>query len=63
MDDVTLKLAEFNTRITFDAVLAIRGENDIDADRIDVINVYNSEVVNVQCGFDYTSMGPLQAQI
>jgi len=48
---------------SIDAVMAIGKENDIDGEGIDVINVYNSEIVNVQCGFDYRPMGALQAQM
>lgn len=46
-----------------DAALIIRTENPIEIDRIATINVYNSDVVNVQCGFDYKPVGLLQAQM
>lgn len=48
---------------SIDAVLAIREENKLDGGEVREINVYNSEVVNVQCGFDYRPMGVLQAQM
>ena len=48
---------------SIDAALAISKDNKIRFEDIKAINVYNSEVVNVQCGFDYVSMGPLQAQM
>jgi 2-methylcitrate dehydratase PrpD len=48
---------------SIDAALMIREENEIDVEKIKKINVYNSEVVNVQCGFDYKPMGVLQAQM
>ncbi len=48
---------------SIDAVLKIRKERNIDIDKIKEINVYNSDLVNVQCGFDYTPMGVLQAQM
>lgn len=48
---------------SIDAVLMIRSESDIDVKEIKRINVYNSELVNVQCGFDYQPMGILQAQM
>jgi 2-methylcitrate dehydratase PrpD len=48
---------------SIDAALMIREKNEIDVERIKEIKVYNSEVVNVQCGFDYKPMGVLQAQM
>jgi 2-methylcitrate dehydratase PrpD len=48
---------------SIDAALAMKRENKIDGGGIKEINVYNSEVVNVQCGFDYRPMGVLQAQM
>ena len=48
---------------SIDATLAIRENNEIDVNEIKEINVYNSEVVNLQCGFDYKPMGTLQAQM
>ena len=48
---------------SIDAALMIREKNEIDVERIKEIRVYNSEVVNVQCGFDYKPMGVLQAQM
>jgi 2-methylcitrate dehydratase PrpD len=48
---------------SIDAALMIKKENEIDVEEIGEIRVYNSEVVNVQCGFDYKPMGVLQAQM
>ena len=48
---------------SIDAILAIKKDYGIDTDRIERINVYNSEVVQVQCGFDYQPMGALQSQM
>ena len=48
---------------SIDAALIIKKENEIDVEKIREIKVYNSEVVNVQCGFDYKPMGVLQAQM
>lgn len=48
---------------SIDAALTIRRENKIDLEAIRAINVYNSEGVNLQCGFDYKSMGVLHAQM
>ena len=48
---------------SIDAVLTIKREKEIDLERIEKINVYNSEMVNLQCGFDYRPMGALQAQM
>ncbi|MBW1993606.1 MAG: MmgE/PrpD family protein, partial [Deltaproteobacteria bacterium] len=48
---------------SIDAVLSLRKEYRIDTEKVKKINVYNSEVVNVQCGFDYSPMGPLQGQM
>ena len=46
-----------------DAVLLLKKQKDINASRIKEINVYNSELVNVQCGFDYQATGVLEAQM
>ena len=46
-----------------DAALIIKKEHDIDIGKIKEINVYNSELVNLQCGFEYKPMGVLQAQM
>ena len=48
---------------SIEAVLVLRRENEINVEEINEINVYNSEGVNVQCGFDYRPMGVLQAQL
>lgn len=48
---------------SIDAALVIMKENEIDIEKIKEVNVYNSEVVNVQCGFEYSPIGPLQAQM
>jgi 2-methylcitrate dehydratase PrpD len=48
---------------SIDAALTLRRENKIQTDQIKEIHVHNSEVVNVQCGFDYRPMGALQAQM
>jgi 2-methylcitrate dehydratase PrpD len=46
-----------------DAALLIKTENKIAVDEIARVNVYNSEVVNLQCGFAYKPLGALQAQM
>ncbi|MDI7259281.1 MAG: MmgE/PrpD family protein [Thermodesulfobacteriota bacterium] len=46
-----------------DAALILRKENEIPLDQIKEIQVHNSELVNVQCGFEYRPMGALQAQM
>jgi 2-methylcitrate dehydratase PrpD len=48
---------------SIDAVLALKKENDIVVSEIEEIIVYNSEVVNLQCGFNYKPAGILQAQM
>jgi len=48
---------------SIDAALIIMKENEIDIEKINKVNVYNSQVVNVQCGFEYSPMGTLQAQM
>jgi len=48
---------------SIDGALMIRKDHDIDLKEIKAINVHNSEVVNVQCGFDYKPIGVLQAQM
>jgi len=49
---------------SIDAALIIRGENQVDSENIGEINVYNSDGVNLQCGFDYDPMmGVLHAQM
>lgn len=48
---------------SIDAALIMRKDNEIDVEKIREINVYNSEIVNVQCGHDYKPMGALQAQM
>lgn len=48
---------------TIDAALFLRNKKKIGVEDISEINVYNSEVVNVQCGFEYKPMGVLQAQM
>jgi 2-methylcitrate dehydratase PrpD len=48
---------------SIDAALIIKKEHEIDVNKILEINVYNSELVNIQCGFDYRPMGVLQAQM
>ncbi|MCK4783179.1 MAG: MmgE/PrpD family protein [Desulfobacteraceae bacterium] len=65
MEDVVIKPypACGSLHSSIDAALIIREQNDIDVGKIRKINVYNSEVVNLQCGFDYRPMGALQAQM
>jgi len=46
-----------------DAALLIKTENKIAVDEIATVNVYNSELVNLQCGFEYQPVGALQAQM
>jgi 2-methylcitrate dehydratase PrpD len=48
---------------SIDAVLSMRDSAGINWENIQRINVHNSEVVNIQCGFEYKPMGPLQAQM
>jgi 2-methylcitrate dehydratase PrpD len=48
---------------SIDAALFLRNENQIRPEDILEIKVYNSEVVHLQCGFDYQPMGVLQAQM
>jgi 2-methylcitrate dehydratase PrpD len=49
---------------SIDAALIIKRENRIDVEDISEINVYNSDGVNLQCGFDYDPMmGVLHAQM
>jgi 2-methylcitrate dehydratase PrpD len=46
-----------------DAALLLKKENNIVTEEIKKINVYNSELVNLQCGFKYAPLGALQAQM
>ena len=46
-----------------DAALLIKNEKNIVIDDISEIKVYNSEIVNLQCGFEYKPIGALQAQM
>jgi 2-methylcitrate dehydratase PrpD len=46
-----------------EALLRIRKDQALEPDQVERINVYNSDVVRVQCGFPYQPMGPLQAQM
>lgn len=46
-----------------DAVLTAREEHRIHWKDIRCIYVYNSDLVNVQCGFDYRATGVLEAQM
>ena len=48
---------------SIDGALILMRENRIQIEEIEKVNVYNSEVVNLQCGFDYAPLGPLQAQM
>ena len=48
---------------SIEAALTIRREHEIDVENIERINVYNSEGVNLQCGFEYRPMGVLRAQM
>jgi 2-methylcitrate dehydratase PrpD len=49
---------------SIEAALIITKENRIDIEGIKEINVYNSDSVNLQCGFDYDPMmGVLHAQM
>jgi len=46
-----------------DAVLGLKSENRLSVQDIQTVHVYNSELVNLQCGFPYEPMGALQAQM
>ncbi|MCX5906638.1 MAG: MmgE/PrpD family protein [Deltaproteobacteria bacterium] len=48
---------------TIDATRALAREHKINPKDVDRIRVHNSQVVNLQCGFEYAPMGPLQAQM
>lgn len=65
VEDVVLKPypACGSLHSSIEAALIIRRENRIVAKEVKKINVYNSELVNVQCGFDYNPSGVLQAQM
>lgn len=65
MEDVAIKPypACASLHSSVDAALILRKENEIRADQIKEIHVHNSEIVNVQCGFEYRPMGALQAQM
>jgi 2-methylcitrate dehydratase PrpD len=64
-EDVVIKPypAAGSLHSSIEAALIIMKKNEIDIERIKKVNVYNSEIVNFQCGFDYSPMGPLQAQM
>jgi len=46
-----------------DAALGLRDEHRFSVEDIEKVHVYNSELVNLQCGFEYAPMGALQAQM
>lgn len=48
---------------SIEAALIITKENPINIEGVREINVYNSEGVNLQCGFEYQPMGVLHAQM
>ena len=48
---------------TIDATRRLTREHRIEPKDVQRIRVHNSQVVNLQCGFQYEPMGPLQAQM
>ncbi len=48
---------------TIDATRRLTKEHKIESKDVQRIRVHNSQVVNLQCGFEYEPMGPLQAQM
>lgn len=64
-DDIGIKpyAACASLHSSVDAALILKNENKIIIEDIEKINVNNSDVVNLQCGFDYQPAGALQAQM
>lgn len=64
-DDIGIKphAACASLHSSVDAALMLKDKNEIVVEEIERINVYNSDVVNLQCGFDYRPAGALQAQM
>jgi len=48
---------------TIDATRELAQMHRIDPKDVERIRVHNSQVVNLQCGFEYEPLGPLQAQM
>ncbi len=48
---------------TIDATRALAQTHNVKAQDVEKVRVHNSQVVKLQCGFEYEPLGPLQAQM
>lgn len=64
-DDIGIKphAACASLHSSVDAALSIKNEHGLNVDEIMEVKVYNSQIVNLQCGFEYRPLGALQAQM